>query len=149
MGKPWGAQERIAQGGSGETAAGRSVWRLWPGRETDDKGVAKHQGVWAPAAIVIIMWSFHPHHRMKSPCQCLLRLHPKALARSIPPLPPCSPLEMASGIEKEALLEIMHILTWVADMGPRSDTAYPENRHPRRASPTRKMPTPPLSRHVH
>lgn len=80
--------------------------------------VAKHQGVGAPAATVIIMWSFHPHHHMKSPCQCLLRLHPKVLARSTPPLPPCSPLEMASGIGKEALLEIMHILTWGERWGP-------------------------------
>lgn len=60
MGKQWGAQERIAQGAGGETAAGRSSGGCGQGETQMTKGHSKVAGSGALAATVIIMWSFHP-----------------------------------------------------------------------------------------
>lgn len=132
-----GAQEGIAQGGSGEMAVGRPVWRLWPGGKRDDKGQGSVTlGGWGLTTTIIIMWSFHP----PPPCEALMSI---ALSDSIPrssltPSLPASLLPTGDGIRHQKAnvpVEYIH-----SDMGRERE---PRSKDPVLKTDTHEMPLSP------
>lgn len=124
--------------GSGET----SLEAVAPGGKTDDKGQGRAVGSGGIANYNNNNMVFLPHHHMKPPRQMpsqTLSPGPPSVLPHPPTPPPCS------------ALEIRHWQASTPGEYVHSDARrmYPENRHLRGASPTPKIPTPPVSMHAH